>query len=81
MFLLVFHLTNVLSGTVGGGTAFGTAGECLKMIGCAGSGKAYKFAEVVAAVALAGEIGICASVVNGTYVLAHETFGRNRPSE
>jgi hydroxymethylglutaryl-CoA reductase (NADPH) len=75
------HLTNILCGTVGGGTSFGTAKECLAMLDCVGSGKAKKFAEIIAATALAGEIGICASIVNGTYVFAHETFGRNKPIE
>lgn len=74
------YLSNILVGTVGGGTSFGTARECLQMMGCLGSNKSMKFAEIVAATALAGEIAICASIVNGTYVLAHETFGRNRPS-
>lgn len=73
------YLSNVLVGTVGGGTSFGTAKECLSMLDCVGTGKADKFAEIVAASALAGEIAICASIVNGTYVFAHETFGRNRP--
>lgn len=73
------YLSNLLVGTVGGGTAFGTGRECLEILGCYGSDKVYKFAEIVAAMALAGEIAICAAIVNGTYVLAHETFGKNRP--
>lgn len=72
-------LPSILVGTVGGGTSFGTARDCLQMLRCLGSGHSNKFAEIVAATALAGEIAICASIVNGTYVLAHETFGRNRP--
>lgn len=75
------YLSNLLLGTVGGGTGFGTARECLAMMDCFGSGKAKKLAEIVAAVALAGEVSICASIVNGTYVLAHELFGRNRPKD
>ncbi len=75
------YLSNILVGTVGGGTGFGTAKECLHMLGCFGSGKSQKLAEIIAATALAGEIAICASIVNGTYVFAHETFGRNRPTE
>jgi len=73
------YIPNLLIGTVGGGTAFGTAKECLAALGCFGSGKAQKFAEIAAGVALAGEIGVCASIVNGTYVYAHEIFGKNRP--
>ncbi len=73
------YLPSILVGTVGGGTHYGTAKECLNILGCLGTGKAKKFAEVVAAVALAGEIAITVSIVNGTYVDAHEIFGRNRP--
>src|SRR5207247_2737125 len=36
-------------GTVGGGTGQGTARECLELLGCAGAGKAPKFAEIIAA--------------------------------
>jgi len=72
-------VSNLLVGTVGGGTAFGTSRECLGILGCFGPGKAKKFAEIIAATALAGEIGICIAITNGTYVFAHETFGRNRP--
>lgn len=75
------YLSNLLLGTVGGGTSFGTAHECLAMLDCVGIGKAKKFAEIVTATVLAGEIGVCASIVNGTYVFAHETFGRNRPNQ
>jgi len=74
------HVPNLLVGTVGGGTEFGTAQECLRLIDCFGNGKAKKFAEIIAATTLAGEISICASIVNGTYVYAHEIYGRNRPS-
>jgi hydroxymethylglutaryl-CoA reductase (NADPH) len=73
------YLSSILLGTVGGGTSFGTGKECLKILGCFGSNKADKLAEIVAATALAGEISICASIVNGSYVHAHETFGRNKP--
>jgi hydroxymethylglutaryl-CoA reductase (NADPH) len=73
------YLSSLLLGTIGGGTEFGTAKECLSMLGCYGAGKANKLAEIVAATALAGEISICASVVNGTYVYAHEKLGKNRP--
>jgi len=75
------YISSLLVGTVGGGTAFGTGKECLNMMGCAGSGKSNKFAEIVAATVLAGEIGVCTSIVNGTYITAHETFGRNKPKE
>jgi hydroxymethylglutaryl-CoA reductase (NADPH) len=43
-------------GTVGGGTSLPTAHEWLELIGCAGPGKVYRFAQIVAAAALALEI-------------------------
>ncbi len=56
------RLPNIITGTVGGGTALGTQRECLEMVGCYGKGKARKFAEIVGAALLAGEIGICAGI-------------------
>ena len=40
-----------------------------------------KFAEVVAATVMAGEISLAASIVAGDFVTAHEKFGRNKPRE
>jgi hydroxymethylglutaryl-CoA reductase (NADPH) len=68
-------------GTVGGGTGLGTGRECLEVLGCAGSGKAAKFAEIVAATLLAGELSMGAAIASGEFVQAHETYGRNRPAE
>jgi len=69
----------LFAATVGGGTSFGTARECLEILDCYGNGKSKKLAEIIAAAALAGEISLMTSVVNGTYISAHETCGRNRP--
>src|SRR5437016_5045003 len=66
-------------GTVGGGTGLGTGRECLELLGCAGAGKARKFAEIVAATLLAGELSMGAAIASGEFVQAHETYGRNRP--
>jgi hydroxymethylglutaryl-CoA reductase (NADPH) len=43
-------------GTVGGGTTLPTAHEWLAVMGCDGAGKVYRFAQIVAAAALALEI-------------------------
>jgi hydroxymethylglutaryl-CoA reductase (NADPH) len=67
--------------TVGGGTALPTQREALAMMGCSGSGKARKFAEIVAAAVLGGEISMGAAIASGEFVAAHEQYGRNRPSE
>ncbi len=69
-------LPSLLVGTVGGGTSLVTQRECLELLGCYGPGKARKFAELVAAATLAGEIGICARVANGTFANAHRKYGR-----
>lgn len=66
--------------TVGGGTALGTARECLALLGCAGSGGALRLAEIVAATVLAGELSMAAALAAGEFAAAHETYGRNRPT-
>jgi hydroxymethylglutaryl-CoA reductase (NADPH) len=65
--------------TVGGGTGLPTQREALAMMGCHGTGKAKKFAEVVAAALLGGEISMGAAIASGEFVAAHEHYGRNRP--
>ncbi len=65
--------------TVGGGTALPTSKEALDMVGCSGSGKARKFAEIIAATILGGEISMGAAIASGEFVAAHERYGRNRP--
>lgn len=72
-------LPSLTVATVGGGTALGTSRECLEMLGCAGSGGAAKFAEIVAATILAGELSMGSAIASDEFVQAHETFGRNKP--
>jgi hydroxymethylglutaryl-CoA reductase (NADPH) len=72
-------LPSLTVATVGGGTGLGTSRECLAMLGCAGAGHARKFAEIVAATVLAGELSMAAAIGSGEFVAAHETYGRNRP--
>ena len=49
-------------GTVGGGTGLPTAHEWLALMDCAGPGKVYRFAQLVAATALALEISASAAM-------------------
>ena len=49
-------------GTVGGGTTLPTAHEWLAVMGCDGAGKVYRFAQIVAAAALALEISASAAM-------------------
>lgn len=44
-----------------------------------GQGKAAKFAEIVAATVLAGDISLASSMMAGDFVAAHDQYGRNRP--
>ncbi len=74
-------LPSLTVATVGGGTQLGTSRECLALLGCAGAGHAPKFAEIVAATLLAGELSMGAAIASGEFVQAHETYGRNRPRE
>lgn len=70
-------LKNLLIGTVGGGTGLGTQRECLEIMGCSGSGRSDKLAELIAATVLAGEIPTAAAVISQTYVDIHNKYGRN----
>ena len=51
-------------GTVGGGTTLPTAREWLALLGCEGPGKVYRFAQIVAAAALALEISASAAMAS-----------------
>lgn len=69
-------LPNLIVGTVGGGTHLPTAQECLNLLGCMGTGKAAKFAEIVAVAALAGELAILGAMASGQFAAAHAAGGR-----
>lgn len=71
-------LPNVIVGTVGGGTHFPTARECLEMIGCYGAGKAGRLAEVCCATVLAGEISLYGAMAAGHFAGAHAQYGRRQ---
>lgn len=65
--------------TYGGGTGLPTQKECLEVMGCYGQGKVLKFAEIVAATVLCGELSLSAAVVSDQWVSSHDKYGRNRP--
>jgi len=73
-------LPNLIVGTLGGGTRLPTAQECLRILRCEGTieGKeqSAKFAEICAAVVLAGEISIVGAICAGEFASAHERLGR-----
>jgi hydroxymethylglutaryl-CoA reductase (NADPH) len=65
-------------GTVGGGTTLPSAREWLGVIGCAGAGKVYRFAQIVAAAALALEISASAAMATAgseNFFRAHHERG------
>ena len=69
-------LPNLIVGTVGGGTGLPTQAYCLELMACKGHGKANKFAEICAALLLAGELSIAAALAEGHFVKAHKQLGR-----
>jgi hydroxymethylglutaryl-CoA reductase (NADPH) len=72
-------LPSLIIATYGGGTGLATQRECLEMLGCYGSGKVLKLAEIMAATVLAGELSLGSAVVAEEWVEAHDKHGRNRP--
>ena len=56
-----------------------TQAECLDIMGCIGANKVAKFAEIIATFCLALDISTASAIANGSFALAHESLGRNRP--
>ena len=75
---LSLTIPSLIVATHGGGVGLPTQRECLEMLGCVGRGKVYRLAEIVAAVALAGEISLAAAISSSDWVSSHEKYGRNR---
>ena len=72
-------LPSLIVATYGGGTGLATQRECLEMLDCYGDGKAHKFAEIVAAAALCGDLSLQSAIVADEWVSSHDRYGRNRP--
>ncbi|MDX6477349.1 MAG: hydroxymethylglutaryl-CoA reductase [Gaiellaceae bacterium] len=65
-------------GTVGGGTTLPSARDWLASIGCAGAGRVYRFAQIVAAAALCLEISASAAMATAgseNFFRAHHERG------
>jgi hydroxymethylglutaryl-CoA reductase (NADPH) len=71
-------LTSLIVATYGGGTGLPTQRECLEMLGCYGTDKVRKFAEICAGVVLAGDISLTSAILAGDWVTSHDALGRNR---
>jgi hydroxymethylglutaryl-CoA reductase (NADPH) len=75
---VALRLPGLEVGTVGGGTTFPYAHAWLESIGCAGSGKVYRFAQIVAAATLALEISASAAMATAgseNFFRAHHERG------
>ncbi|MEM1597739.1 MAG: hydroxymethylglutaryl-CoA reductase (NADPH) [Pyrobaculum sp.] len=80
LYISVF-LPSLEVGTVGGGTGLPTQREALQLLGVAGSGNppgtnALKFAEIVAAAVLAGELNLLVALARNELASAHQRLGR-----
>ena len=75
---LSLTIPSLIVATYGGGTNLATQHECLEILGCVGKGTVNKLAEIVAGVALAGEISLGAAISSSDWVSSHEKYGRNR---
>jgi hydroxymethylglutaryl-CoA reductase (NADPH) len=73
-------LPNLIVGTVGGGTRLPSQRACLDILGLAGAGHARAFAEVAAAVALAGELSITGALTAREFTRAHQRLARAVPA-
>ncbi|MEP5763809.1 MAG: hydroxymethylglutaryl-CoA reductase [Halieaceae bacterium] len=77
-------LPSLIVATYGGGTGLATQRECLEIMDCYGSDKALKFAEIAAALVVAGELSLGAATRidpqtrSSDWVESHESLGRNR---
>lgn len=72
-------IPSLIVATYGGGTGLGTQKECLDIMNCYGEGKVFKFAEIVAATVLCGELSLGSAIVADEWVSSHDAYGRNRP--
>lgn len=71
-------IPSLIVATYGGGTGLPTQRECLELLGCYGKDRVKKFAEIVAATVLCGEISLGTAVIADEWVSSHEKLGRNR---
>lgn len=71
-------IPSLIVATYGGGTGLASQKECLEIMDCVGKGKVNKLAEIIGAVALAGEISLGSAISSSDWVSSHESYGRNR---
>ena len=71
-------IPSLIVATHGGGTNLPTQRECLEIMGCHGSGKVMKLAEIIGAVVLSGDLSLSSAIMADEWVSSHENLGRNR---
>lgn len=67
---------NIIAGTVGGGTQLPTPKAGLELIAQGGPLNAAALAEIIAGVALAGELSLSAAICADEFAAAHLRFAR-----
>ncbi|MFU8803488.1 MAG: phosphotransferase [Bradymonadaceae bacterium] len=72
-------LPGIIVGTVGGGTQLPRQQDYLDLMGCAGTGKGRRLAEIIAGFCLALDLSTLSAIAGGQFAQAHERLGRNRP--
>jgi hydroxymethylglutaryl-CoA reductase (NADPH) len=77
-FYISLTIPSLIVATHGGGTGLPTQRECLEILGCTGRGTVNKLAEIIAGVALAGELSLASAISSLDWVSSHEKYGRNR---
>ena len=78
---ITIRLSGLEVGTLGGGTSLPHAQAYLRLMDCLGSGKVYRFAQLIAATALCLEISATASMAasgSQNFVQAHSERGGER---
>ncbi len=69
-------LPNLIVGTMGGGTKLPSLSACLELLGMKGEGSARAFAEIAAALCLAGELSLIGAIAAGEFAAAHAQRAR-----
>jgi hydroxymethylglutaryl-CoA reductase (NADPH) len=77
-YVFTVTLPALIVATYGGGTGLPTQRECLELLGCYGADKVLKFAEIVAATVVCGDLSLGGAVMADEWVSSHDKLGRNR---
>lgn len=78
-FYVSLLLPSLVIATIGGGTHLPHQRGYLEMLGCYGSGKVRRLAEIICGFALSLDICTLSALESGRFAIAHEKLGRNKP--